>query len=150
MAQTRQFASFDLTELLFGIEVERVQEVTTGNEITRVPLAPPVVHGVLNLRGRIVTAIDLRRCLQLAERSADQRPVNLILQTDDGCASLLVDHVGNVLDVDDSDFEPPPATLRGRVRDLIRGAYKLDSRLLLVLDADKVLEGVGGLVCGSR
>ena len=149
MTHTQQFASFALADMLFGIEVEKMQEVTSGIEITPVPLAPSAVHGVLNLRGRIVTAIDLRRCLELLDRPADQCPVNLILQTDDGCTSLLVDQVGDVLDVDDSDFAAPPATLRGRLRELIRGAYKLEGRLLLVLDTDKVLEGIGGVACGS-
>ena len=123
MGGTQQFASFELAEMLFGIEVERVQEVTSGIEITTVPLTPPAVRGVLNLRGRIVTAIDLRRCLQLAERPDDQHPVNVILRTEDGFASLLVDHMGDVLTVDDG-------ALRGASGDIARTFAGSDSRRL--------------------
>lgn len=143
MAGTQQFASFVVGELLLGIEVERVQEVTGMTDLTPVPLAPPAVRGVLNLRGQIVTAIDLRQCLDLGDGLDRERLVNLILRTPDGCTSLLVDEVGDVVEANDDDFELPPATLRGRLRELIRGAYKLDGRLLLVLDTDRVLVGIG-------
>ena len=102
------------------------------------------VRGLINLRGQIVTVIDLRRCLELAERPTGQLPVNLIVYTDDGCVSLLVDQVGDVLSVDEDQFEYPPATLQGRSRDLIRGAYKLEGKLMLVLDTDKVVEATSG------
>ena len=94
----------------------------------------------MNLRGRIVTAIDLRRSLQLADRPADQPPINLILRADGGSIGLQVDAVGDVLDVDEDDFEPPPGTLRGRLRELITGAYKLDRDLLLVLNTERIVE----------
>ena len=99
MAATQQFCSFFVDGLCFGIEVERVQEIRNITAMTRVPLAARVVGGLVNLRGRIVTAIDLRRCLDLTERPADQRPVNLVLRTADGDVSLLVDRMGDVLDV---------------------------------------------------
>ena len=143
MAGTQQYSSCFVDDLLVGIKVEAVQEVTSGSELTPVPLAPALVSGLLNLRGQILTAIDLRRCLQLGDRPADQRPVHIILRTDDGCVSLLVDQVGDVLEVNDEDFEVPPRTLRGRLRDLITGAYKLDGRLLLVLNP------VGVLACST-
>ena len=139
MAGTQQYSSCFVDDLMVGIKVEAVQEVTSGSELTGVPLASPLVSGLLNLRGHIVTAIDLRRCLQIGDRPADERPIHLILRTDDGCVSLLVDQVGDVLEVDEEDFEVPPKTLRGRLRTLITGAYKLDGRLLLVLDTDGVL-----------
>ena len=145
MAHKEQLSTCFVDDRLFGIDVATVQEVMSGAELTPVPLAPPIVGGLLNLRGQIVTAIDLRRCLQLPDRPADQLPVNLILRTDEGCTSVLVDAVGDVLEVDDDDFECPPETLRGRSRELIRGAYKLDGRLLLVLDTDEMLKGIGGL-----
>ena len=143
MTDRRQFASFFVADLFFGIEVERVQEVTTEARMTPVPLAPPVVRGLLNLRGQIVPAIDLRRCLQLPECSAKEPPVNLILYNGDSCTSLLVDAVGEVLEVDQETFEPPPVTLRGRPRELIRGAYKLTDRLMHVLDLNEVLHNKG-------
>ena len=149
MADKRLLSSFYVEDLLFGLAVEIVQEVTSGVKLTPVPLAPPLVRGLLNLRGQIVTAIDLRRCLQLSDRPADQMPVDLILRTDDGGTSLLVDRVGDVLEVDDADFEPPPATLRGRLQELIRGAYKLDGRLLLALEPAKVLSEIATVVPSS-
>ena len=139
MGDKRQYSSCLVGDLRVGINVETVQEVTSGSELTPVPLAPPLVGGLLNLRGQIVTAIDLRRCLQLGVRPTDQPAVNLILRTDDGCVSLLVDQVGDVLEVDDDDFEVPPQTFQGRLRELITGAYKLDDSLLLVLATENVL-----------
>lgn len=146
MAATHLVASFYIDDLLFGLDVTMVQEVTDGVKLTPVPLAPPAVRGLLNLRGQILTAIDLRRSLQLPDRPADQRPVNLILRTDDGGTSLLVDRISDVLEVDDASFEPPPATLRGRLRELIRGAYKLDGCLLLALDAAVVVGEIAAMV----
>lgn len=139
MTERKQFSSFFVDGLFFGIEVAKVQEVMGAVYMTPVPLAPPAVRGLINLRGQIVTSIDLRCCLQLNERPADQVPVNLILYTDDGCTSLLVDDVGEVLEVDETTFEPPPETLQGRPRELIRGAYKLDNRLMHVLDVERTL-----------
>ncbi len=139
MAERHHFASCLVDDLFFGIEIEKVQEVAVGAEITPVPLSSPLVRGLLNLRGHIVTAIDLRRCLQLSERPADRQPVSLILRTDGAWVCLLVDGVGDVLEVNDDDFEFPPETLRGRSREFIRGAYKLDGSLLLALDTERVL-----------
>ena len=139
MSGKHQYVSCFVDDLMVGIKVEAVQEVTSGSELTHVPLAAPVVSGLLNLRGQIVTTIDLRRCLHLGGRPADQRPVHLILRTDDGCVGLLVDQVGDVLEVHDDDFEVPPRTLRGVLRELITGAYKLDGRLLLALDTERAL-----------
>jgi purine-binding chemotaxis protein CheW len=144
MAGVSQYTSCSVGELLVGIPVEAVQEVTSGGELTPVPLASPLVSGLLNLRGEIVTAIDLRRCLQLSDRPADQRPVNLILRTDDSCVSLLVDQVGDVLELDPAHVEPPPRTVRGRICELITGVYKLDRRLLLMLDTESVLACTSG------
>lgn len=139
MAQRRSYASCLVDGLWIGVKVEDVQEVHGGLGLTPVPLAPVFVSGLLNLRGDIVTAVDLRRCLEMSERPADRPPVNVIVRTDDGSVSLLVDEVGEVLEVDDRDVEPPPTTLRGRARELITAVYKLDGRLLLVLDTEEVL-----------
>ena len=103
------------------------------------PLAPPVVRGLINLRGQIVTAIDLRRRLDLSDRPADQLPVNVVVHTDDGAVSLLVDEIGDVLEVPEELFERPPETLQGTARELIRGAYKLPDRLLLILDTERTV-----------
>jgi purine-binding chemotaxis protein CheW len=140
----RTYASCRVGHLLVGVDVDAVQEVTAGGELTPVPLAPPVVSGLLNLRGQIVTAIDLRRSLHLADRPAGQPAVNLILRADNGSVGLVVDSVGDVLDVHEDDFEEPPGTVCGHLRELITGVYKLDRGLLLVLNTERVMEESSG------
>jgi purine-binding chemotaxis protein CheW len=103
-----------------------------------------VVRGLINLRGQIVTAIDLRRRLELEDRPADQKPINVVIHTDDGAVSLLVDEIGDVLKVPQTLFEPPPETLKGTARELIRGAYKLTDGLLLILDSERTVSLTAG------
>jgi purine-binding chemotaxis protein CheW len=136
----RQYCTFFLGGDYFGIDVLKVQEVIRHQEMTRVPLAPPVVRGLINLRGQIVTALDLRRRLDLPDRPDGEPPVNVVVQTGDGAVSLLVDEIGDVLRVPEGAFERPPETLRGPARGLIRGAYKLDGRLLLILDTERAID----------
>jgi purine-binding chemotaxis protein CheW len=136
---TRQFCTFFLGDLYCGIEVRQVQEVLRYQRMTRVPLAPPVVRGLINLRGQIVPALDLRRRLDLAERPAGHQPMNVIVRVGDEAVSLLVDEIGDVLEIPGEWFERPPETIRGPARDLIRGVFKLDARLMLLLDTEKVL-----------
>ena len=111
--------------------------------MTRVPLAPPVVKGLINLRGQIVTALDMRRRLDLHERATADLPMNVVIRHDDGAVSLLVDEIGDVLEVEQEVFEPPPETLDSKSRELIRGVYKLNDRLMHVLDTDATV-GVTG------
>jgi purine-binding chemotaxis protein CheW len=139
MNEERQFSTFFLDGLLFGVEVSKVQEVIRYQEMTRVPLAPPVVQGLINLRGQIVTALDLRRRLNLKDRASDRLPMNVVVRTGDEAVSLLVDEIGDVLEVEEDTFERPPETLQGEARELIRGAYKLKDKLLLVLDTEKAV-----------
>jgi purine-binding chemotaxis protein CheW len=139
MAGKKQFSTFVVDRLLFGVEVEKVQEVIRYQEMTRVPLAPPVVKGLINLRGQIVTAIDLRRRLGLRERAVSDLPMNVVIRNDDGAVSMLVDEIGDVLETDEDSFECSPETLTGKIRELIRGVYKLENRLLHVLDSEKVV-----------
>ncbi len=136
----QQFCTFTLAGLTFGIEVDRVQEVIRTQPMTGVPLANDVVRGLINLRGQIVTALDLRRRLDLAPRGADEEPMNIVVRTGTGELSLLVDQIGDVVDVDEATFEGPPETLDGVARELIVGAYKLEGALLLVLDTDKAVQ----------
>ena len=133
----RQVATFVLDQLYFGVEVLKVQEVIRYQELTRIPLAPPVVEGLINLRGQIVTAIDLRRRLGLADRREDALPMNVVVRTGDGVVSLLVDEIGDVVEVSEAQFEQAPDTLAGPTRDLVRGVYKLKDRLLLLLDEER-------------
>lgn len=139
MAEEHQYCTFYVGGLYFGLDVLKVQEVIRYQEMTRVPLAHPVVRGLINLRGQIVTAIDLRRRLELTDRPTDRLPVNVVVQTDDGAVSLLVDEIGDVLTVPEKLFERPPDTLKGPARELIRGAYKLEDKLLLILDTERTV-----------
>ena len=136
----RRLCTFYLDGMLFGIDVDAVQEVLRFQAMTPVPLAPRVVAGLINLRGQIVTALDLRRRLELPERPPEMLPANVVLRSSAVGASLLVDSVGEVVEVDDVAFEPTPETTRGVARELILGAYKLPERLLLLLDLKKTLE----------
>jgi purine-binding chemotaxis protein CheW len=140
MAERRQFCTFFLDGLRFGVNVQNVQEVVPYQEMTRVPLAPPTVRGLLNLRGQIVTGIDLRRRLELPERAADKLPMNVVLRGEDSPVSFLVDEIGEVIEVDADAWERPPDTLQGRVRELIHGVCPLQDELLLILDTATTLE----------
>ena len=139
----QQFSTFWLAGYLFGIEVVKVQEVLRYQLMTAVPLAPPEIAGLINLRGQIVTALDLRRRLDLPDRPDDKLPMNVVVRTDEGSLALLVDEIGDVMEVGEETFEPPPETLRGAAQDLIRGSHKLDDRLLLVLDTEQVVALAG-------
>lgn len=137
--ETQQFCTFFVDGIQFGIEVLKVQEVLKYQEMTPVPLASKVVHGLINLRGQIVTALDLRTRLDLPARPSEALPMNVVIRSEDGAVSLLVDEIGDVLETTEETFEEPPATLSAHARDLIRGVYKMDQRLLLILDTDKAL-----------
>jgi purine-binding chemotaxis protein CheW len=133
------YSTFTVDDRFVGVPVERVQEVLRSQPLTPVPLAHEHIRGLLNLRGQIVTALDLRARLGLPGVDP-QTCSNVIVTTDDGPLSLLVDQLGDVVAVSEEQFEPPPETLQGESRHLIRGAYKLDDSLLLDLDLDKTLD----------
>ncbi len=135
---TQQFCTFYADQLFFGVKVLQVQEVIRSQIMTVVPQASSMVRGLINLRGQIVTAIDLRRRLDLSDRD-NWEPMNVVIQTDEGAVSLLVDEIGDVLEVSDDVLESPPSTIEGKVKEVITGVYKLDGRLLLVLDTAKVI-----------
>jgi purine-binding chemotaxis protein CheW len=140
MAERRQLCTFFLDGLRFGVDVQKVQEVVPYQEMARVPLAPPTVRGLLNLRGQIVTGIDLRRRLELPERTADKLPMNVVLRGEESPVSFLVDEIGEVVEVAADACERPPQTLHGPVRELIQAVYPLADELLLVLDTAKTLD----------
>jgi purine-binding chemotaxis protein CheW len=139
MNDVRQIACFLAQDLFFGVDVLQVQEIINQVAITRVPLAPPMVSGLINMRGQIVTAIDLRRCLGLPERPPGQPPAGLILQAEEGLVGLIVDEVGTVFELPEDAFEPPPEILKGRLRALVSRVYTLPNRLLLVMDTERLL-----------
>lgn len=149
MNDDRQYCTFFLRGLYFGLPVLDVQEIIRCQPMTRVPLAPKAVRGLINLRGQIVTALDLRRRLELPDRSPDELPVNVVIRTDDGAISLLVDEIGDVLDVSEDQFERPPETLVGPARELVCGAYKLPGRLLLALDLARIVDLRGTEIAGT-
>lgn len=138
-AASRQYSTFYLDGLYLGVEVLKVQELIRYQEMTPVPLAPSLIRGLINLRGQIVTAIDLRRRLEFPPLAGEQRPMNVVVRTDDGAVSLLVDEIGDVVEVDEATFEAPPETLTGLARDVTRGVYKLDGRLLVIIDIHRIL-----------
>ena len=135
----RQFCTFYVDGHFVGIDVVEVQEVIRYQEMTNVPLAAPEISGLINLRGQIVTALDLRRRFGMPDRPEGQLPMNVVVRTNEGSVSLLVDEIGDVLDVDDRTFERPPETLDLATRRLVKGAYKLDGKLLLVLETERAV-----------
>lgn len=136
MMATHQFCTFTLERFTFGLEVHAIQEVLRAQPLTPVPLAPSVVRGLINLRGQIVAAIDLRTRLGLPARDTENPPMNVIVRTPEGAVSLLVDEIGDVLDVDPAVHEAPPETLDATARELVSGVFKLPDRLLLILDVN--------------
>ena len=134
-----QLATFWLDGDLYGVEVAHVQEVLRSQGLTRVPLAPAAVAGLINLRGQVVTAIELRERLGRPPRPEGTDAVVIVVRLHGEAVSLLVDAIADVVDVDARDFEAPPDTLEGQARELIRGAYQLDGQLLLALDVPKAV-----------
>lgn len=137
--RTQQFCTFYVDDMFLGIDVQQIQEVIRYQSMTRVPLAAPSIRGLINLRGQIVTAIDLRCRLDLPVQTTENPPMNVVVRDGENAVSLLVDRIGDVLEVGEDLFETPPSTVRAPIRELIVGAYKLPERLLLVLDTERVL-----------
>jgi purine-binding chemotaxis protein CheW len=140
MTSAHQFCTFYLDHLLFGVESQKIQEVVTYRELRPVPLAPPAVSGLMNLRGQVVVALDLRRQLELPARPREMTPVCLVVRAAGGTVCLLADEVGNVVEVEDDTFEPSPETLSARLRSVILGVHKLEQQLMHVLDTDQACE----------
>lgn len=137
---SRQYATFEVDDQLFGLDVAKVQEVLSFHEYTSVPLAPPSIGGLFNLRGQVITAVDLRVQLGLPRLRLDGPAMNVIVRTPEGSVSLLVDRIGEVVELDDDAIEAPPDTLVGPRRELITGAFKLDGRLMLALDTTRAVQ----------
>jgi purine-binding chemotaxis protein CheW len=135
----KQYATFFLNNLFLGVEVLKVQEVIRYQQMTRVPLAPEMIEGLINLRGQIVTAIDLRRRFGFPKLEEGRRPMNVVIRCDDGAVSLLVDEIGDVIEVDEENCDRPPETVKGIARELVTGVYKLKGQLLLILDTDRAM-----------
>jgi purine-binding chemotaxis protein CheW len=140
--EARQFVSITIGKQSFGIPVLLVHDVLGPQRITRIPLAPKEVAGSLNLRGRIVTAIQVRRRLGLDPLPADAETMSVVVEHQGELYSLIVDGVGEVLTLYDHDFESHPPTMSQRVREVSTGIYRLKDALLVVLDVPSLLDFV--------
>jgi purine-binding chemotaxis protein CheW len=140
MSDLKQFCTFYVDRGLYGVEVLNVQEVIQFHETTEVPLAHPVIRGLMNLRGSIVSSIDLRRRFGLEPRPEGIEPTNVVTQTGNGLVSFEVDRIGDVVEVTEANYEPVPGTLTDEMRLMIEGVYKLEGELLLILNVERVLD----------
>lgn len=141
-----QLCTFWLNGIYFGIDVQHVQEVIRPQVMTHIPLAPPDICGLINLRGQIITVIDLQQRLEMGESTKrgnvqleEPQGFNIVVCSDNEVVSLLVDDVADVLDFPENTFQPPPATLKGKMRHILAGAYPLTEGFLLVIDTEKIL-----------
>jgi purine-binding chemotaxis protein CheW len=133
------FVTMMVADQLFGIPVLTVQDVLGPQRITRVPLAPPEVAGALNLRGRIVTAFDVRRRLGLPKRESDKPGMNVVVDFKGELYALMVDNVGEVLSLSADTYERNPNTLDPRWREVSGGIYRLKGKLLVLLEVSRLL-----------
>jgi purine-binding chemotaxis protein CheW len=126
---------------LFGLPISRVQDVFMPDRLTRVPLAPPEIAGVLNLRGRIVTTIDMRRRLGLPPREDNKPSMAVGIELKGESYGLLIDTVGEVMKLGETTLEPNPVNLDPRLARVSAGVHRLDGQLMVILDVDYVLNG---------
>tara|TARA_R110002124_G_scaffold64985_2_gene177872 strand:- start:693345 stop:693833 length:489 start_codon:yes stop_codon:yes gene_type:complete len=133
------FLTIYIAGQMFGIPVLQVQDVLGDLQVSKIPLAPPEVDGSLNLRGRIVTAINVRRCLGLENRQSEKAMMSVVVEHEEELYSLSIDDVGDVLGLLSEDYEASPATLDPKWRDVSQGIYRLDGKLLIVLDVPKLI-----------
>ncbi len=137
---THQYCTFLLDGHLFGVPVACVQEVLKQQEVTPVPMAPREVSGLINLRGQIVTTIDLRTRLGIAPRPAGSPSVSVVVRAADGePVNLVVDRIGDVIEADEDALEAPPDTVPADLRQLVAGICMLESRLMLLLDTERAV-----------
>lgn len=144
----RQLCTCRVGELLLGIDVLIIQEVLHHSEVTEIPRTSPAIAGLINLRGQIATAIDLRVRLGV-ERTEGNDDVQIVVRHHGEPVSLLVDEIGDVMTVDIDIFEPPPETITGVARDIVTGAYKLEDELLLTFDVDRAISASNSQTEGS-
>jgi purine-binding chemotaxis protein CheW len=135
-----EYVTFTLAGQIFGLPIEHVQEVFRPSRITRVPLAGMQIAGVLNLRGRIVTAIDMRSRLDLPARSEGAAHMAIGIESGAESFGLLVDTLGEVFKLSDAEREPNPVNLDRKLARVSAGVYRLDGQLLVILDVDRVLD----------
>lgn len=137
---TKDFLTVIIAEQRFGIPVLQVQDVLRQQTITRIPLAAPEIAGSLNLRGRIVTAIDVRKRLNITTRRPDKPSMSVVVEHKGELYSLIIDEVGDVISLDNDKIEKNPGTLDPLWRDVSVGIYQLQAELLVIMDVSKLLE----------
>ncbi len=135
-----QFTTFWLADELFGVDALQVQEILPYQQLTSVPLAPEYVKGLINLRGQIVTVLDLRRRLGFDPLDDKTTGTNLIVNADEGPMSVFVDDIGNVLDIQTDRLTPPPGTVRGVAAHYIKEVCQLEEQLLIILELKNILQ----------
>lgn len=136
-AKTEQFSTFYINDRLYGLDVTRVQEIVRAMDMTKIPLAPNYVSGLINLRGQVATAIGLQQLFQFSNESPKEI-LNVVCKIDGFLISFQVDRIGDVMEVDSSSFEPTPTTIPENTRRFLHGVYKVSGQLLSIIDIDKV------------
>ena len=137
---SQDYVTFTIAEQLFGIPVLKVQDILATHRIAPIPMAPPEIAGSLNLRGRIVTVIDVRRRLGLAPKESEGESMSVVVEHGQDLYSLTVDAVGEVLALSPETFEPNPPTLDVRVREYSTGIFRLQAKLLVSLNVERLLD----------
>ncbi len=135
-----EFLTFTLADQLFGVSVLQVNDVLSSQKITRAPLSPYSIAGIMNLRGRIVTAIDVRRCLGQNPRAEGEESMSVVIEQGGELFSLIIDAVGDVLTLNPGSLEKVPATLSPAWRSVASSIHKLQDKLLVILDVKQLLE----------
>jgi purine-binding chemotaxis protein CheW len=143
---TCDFVTMTVAGQAFGIPVLSVRDVLAAQRITHVPLARPEIAGSLNLRGRIATAVDMRRRLGVEPKNPAETTISVVVECEGELYSLVVDEVGDVITVSRSAYEPNPVTLDTSWRDISGGLYRLDGKLLVVLEVDRLISSLTGKV----
>jgi purine-binding chemotaxis protein CheW len=139
-AVSNQLLTFSVAGQLFGVPVLQVNDVLKSQKVTCTPLASPSIAGIMNLRGRIVTAVDMRHCLGQPERGADETNMSVVVDQDGELFSLIIDSVGDVLTLTEDTYEQTPVTLAPAWRGVALGIHKLQGKILVILDIKRLLE----------
>jgi purine-binding chemotaxis protein CheW len=142
-ARRVQYSTFYVANRLYGVDVTRVQEVVKPMQITKIPLAEKFVQGLINLRGQVVTAVSLHELFGLKEPARDEL-MNVICKADGALVSLQVDVIGDVVEVEESSYEPAPSTVPEPVRKFMTRIYKSEPELLSILDVDQIFLALNG------
>jgi purine-binding chemotaxis protein CheW len=137
-----QCCTFYVNGAFFGVDVLRVREVLRYQRMTPVPLAPDTIEGLINLRGEIVTAIDLRKMVQPTRGFVrkNENPMNVVVRIDSNVVSLLVDEIGDVISIEPENLEEPPNTISESTRKLVDSVYKIKDKLMLILNVDETIQ----------